>query len=541
MDYRIEAAGSGEEGLQALDRWADEGRETALVIADLWLREQSGVDFLIQVRERHGDAQRAIMVDYGDRTAAWPMLRALTLSQIDFRIVKPWVSPEEWLYRQVSEALGVWWREHRSTFEAVTLIGQQWMPRSHSLRDLLARNPVPYGFHPAESDEGRRLMVEHNLSDEQLPAAVLYDGRVLTNPSDVDVAAALGVLTTPSAETFDLAIVGAGPAGLAAAVYAASEGLRTLVIEQQAVGGQAGSSTMIRNYPGFPYGISGDDLAARTYEQARLFGAEFIFMRHAVSLTAREHTRVIMLADAGEVLSKSVLIATGVHERGLGVEALDRLYGAGVFYGSASAEARALEGDDVYVAGAGNSAAQAALHLARYARHVTLLCHDDSLTKTMSQYLIDAIDYFDNIEVCLRTQIADAHGDGRLRGLTVEHMDTKETERVNADAVFVLIGGDPRTDWLTPGLELDEHGYILTGHDLLHVSHRVVWPLERQPLPLETCLPGVFAAGDVRLGSTKRASSAAGEGAAAVGYIHQYLNEGPAMVNTPVASPRDSR
>lgn len=533
MDYEIEIAGTAEAGLAALDRCARGGREAALVIAELHLPGTSGVDFLIEVRERYPDARRAILVDYNDQSAAWPTLRATMLGHIDFRIVKPWVSPEEWLYRQVGEALSIWWREHRPGFEAVALIGDQWMPRAHELRDTLARNPVPYGFHSPESDEGRRLLAEHGIAHDRLPAVVLFTGQVLVQPTDVELANALGVQTEPSRETFDLVIVGAGPAGLAAAVYAASEGLRTVVIERHSVGGQAGSSTMIRNYPGFPYGISGRDLASRTYEQARLFGAEFIFMRAAEALTSRGEERILALAGAGDVRSRAVLIATGVTGRSLGVPALDRLYGAGVFYGSAAAEAQALTGDAVYIVGAGNSAGQAALHLARYAARVTIICRGGSLEESMSEYLIDAIGSVDNIEVRMRTQIVEADGDSRLRGLRLEQVETGATETVRADALFVLIGADPRTRWLAPTLDLDERGYILTGRALHRGRHRDVWPLDRAPLPLETCVPGVFAAGDVRLGSTKRASSAFGEGAAAVGYVHQYLSEGPAMVNAP--------
>jgi thioredoxin reductase (NADPH) len=401
------------------------------------------------------------------------------------------------------------------------IVGEQWSSRSHTLRDVLTRNGIPFEFHPADSESGRRLIRDFGIDVQRLPAAIRHDGSVLHDPGFAELAAAHGITTRPSSEVYDLAILGAGPAGLAAAVNGASEGLRTLVVEPWSIGGQAGSSSMIRNYLGFPRGIGGAQLAHRAWEQAVLFGAEFVFMQRGVGLGARGDQRLIALSEGDTAAGRAVLIAAGVTYRRLGIPALDRLVGMGVFYGAAGAEAPAMAGEEVYVVGGANSAGQAALHLAGFAAHVTLLVREDSLAVAMSDYLITQLEATPNIEVRLRTRAVDGHGEARLEALTVEDARTGQREQLKATAVFVLIGAEPRTDWLRDVLQLDDHGFILTGRDL----PRPAWPLQRAPLPFETSLPGVFAAGDVRYGSVKRVAGAAGEGAVAVGSVHQYLQD----------------
>ena len=518
-DYRVRAAASAAEGLALLHTLAGEGGEVALVMADHALDEGGGVDFLRRAHALHPAALRALFLEMGnapgmcEASSLAPMLRATALGQLDFTTLKGWVSPEEWLYPQVQEALSNWATAHRPRHEHVQIVGEQWSPRCHELRDLLTRNTVPFGFYDAESVEGQQLLAAHGLKEAALPAVILFDGRSFANPGNAELASGLGVRTRPEGtETYDLAIVGAGPAGLAAAVYGASEGLRTVVVEQAAIGGQAGTSSMIRNYLGFPRGISGDSLTGRAYEQAFLFGTQFVFMQRAVALAARGDERVITLGDGSEIVSRAVVIAAGVSYRRLGIPALDRLIGAGVFYGAARAEAPAMAGQAVFVVGAGNSAGQAALHLAKYADRVTLLVRGESLAATMSDYLIQQLDATPNVAVRLRTRVVDGQGTGRLEALVIEDA-AGAREEVPAAAVFVLIGATPHTDWLKATLQLDEGGYILTGGD---VSGRAA-------LPLETSLPGVFAVGDVRHGPIKRVAAAVGDGSVSIGFVHQYL------------------
>jgi thioredoxin reductase (NADPH) len=403
----------------------------------------------------------------------------------------------------------------------VRIVGERWSPRSHELRDMLGRNTVPFGFYDADSDDGRRLLRAYRVDVERLPAVILHDGSVLHDPSPIDVANALGVQTQPASEVYDLAILGAGPAGLAAAVYGASEGLRTVVIEPQAIGGQAGTSSMIRNYLGFPRGVSGGELTFRAWEQTLLFGTQFVFMQRAIGVTARGDEHLIRLGDASEVRARAVIIAAGVAYRRLEIEAIERLVGLGVFYGAAGVEAPALAGEQVYVVGGANSAGQAALHLAKFAGRVTLLVRGESLEESMSDYLITQIAATPNVTVRLRTRVVDGAGEERLDRLTLEDGQTGQREEVAAGALFILIGAEPRTEWLREAIACDDRGYLLTGRDMPGEA----WSLQRAPLPFETSMPGVFAVGDVRHGSVKRVAGAVGEGSVAIGSIHQYLRQ----------------
>ena len=526
-DYRVLTAGAPQAGLDTLERLAAGGDQVALVAADLHLPGMDGVAFLERAHVLHRGASRVLLVAMDRYHTRIPfselatLQRATALGRIDFSVVKGWATPEEWLYPQVQEALTAWTMANGPRHVVYRIVGEQWSPRSHQLRDLLTRNSVPFEFHPADSPTGQQLIRDFGIDLRRLPALVRHDGSVLHDPGNAEVAAAHGITTTPSAEVYDLAILGAGPAGLAAAVNGASEGLRTLVVEPWSIGGQAGSSSMIRNYLGFPRGISGGQLAHRAWEQAVLFGAEFVFTQPAIGLRPRGDQRLITLGEEGTVSGRAVIIAAGVTYRRLGIPGLDRLVGMGVFYGAAAAEAPAMAGEDVLVVGGANSAGQAALHLARFAARVTLLVRADSLAAGMSDYLVTQLRATPNVEVRLCTRVVDGHGEARLEALTVENLRTGQRERVDATAVFVMIGAEPHTDWLGGVLRLDDRGFVLTGRDVPSSA----WPLRRAPLPFETSLPGVFAAGDVRYGSVKRVAGAAGEGAVAVGSVHRYLQE----------------
>jgi thioredoxin reductase (NADPH) len=399
------------------------------------------------------------------------------------------------------------------------IVGEQWAPHSHDLRELLSRNGVPFAFFPVDSPKGQLLLHDFSIDPARLPALIRHDGSVLHNPSFADIASAHGIQVQPADDVYDLAILGAGPAGLAAAVYSASEGLRTVVIEELAIGGQAGTSSLIRNYLGFPRGLGGADLAHRAWQQAVLFGAEFVFTHRAVRLRPTEDHHVITLDDGSDAVARAVIIATGVTYRRLGIPSLDRFIGTGVFYGAAAVEAPALAEHEVYVIGGANSAGQAALHLARFAGRVTLLVRGQSLAAGMSDYLVKQLGHTANLDVRLGTRVVEGRGRSHLDAVTLEDLDTGRREEVPATALFVLIGAEPHTDWLRDVVELDERGFILTARDI----PKSAWLEPRAPLPFETSVAGVFAAGDVRYGSVKRVAGAVGEGSVTVGSIHRYL------------------
>ena len=526
-DFRVLTASSGRTGMDMIEKLVQEGEDVALVAADLRLSDVDGVQMLERAHAVCGTAVRVLLVDMDDNHTRIPFTvlptiqRATALGSIDFFLVKGWVNPEEWLYPQVQEALTAWTTAHRPGHAVYRIVGQQWASRSHELRDLLTRNGVPFLFYAVDSPTGAALVQEYGVDVAGLPAAIRHDGSVLQDPTFTEVAEAHGVHTRPSSRLYDLVVIDAGPAGLAAAVYGASEGLQTLTIERAAIGGQAGQSSMIRNYLGFPRGIGGGDLAHRAWEQATLFGADFVFTHQATRLTTLGDERVVALDDGAEVVARAVIVAVGVSYRLLGIPSLDRLIGAGVFYGAAAVEAPAMGGEQVYVVGGANSAGQAALHLSRFAAGVTLLVRGESLAAGMSDYLVRQVQATPNLHVRLSTRIADGRGDARLAGLTLEHTVTGERDEVDAAAVFVLIGAAPHTEWLADAVRVDDRGFVATGRDVPTDA----WPLRRLPFPFETSMPGVFAAGDVRLGSVKRVAGAAGEGSVSVGSVHQYLTE----------------
>jgi thioredoxin reductase (NADPH) len=528
-DYRILAIDAPAAALAALGRRGQLGEQVALLLADQSLHGMTGVELLCQVHALHPAAKRALLVPYGDVAANIAVLQAMALGQLDHWLTIPWGPPELLLYPAVSELLSQWARATAnagSPVELVRVAGLRGSPRSHELRDLLGRNNIPHGFYDADSADGRRLLGQVGLGPGDQPVLLLRDGQVLVDPTTEQLVRAMGIPTRPGFGRYDLAVVGAGPAGLAAATYAASEGLRTLLLERLATGGQAGTTSLIRNYLGFPRGISGGELAWRATEQAVMFGAELAAAQAATGLRLDGADRVLTLADGSQATCRTVVLATGVSYRRLPIPGLDALLGIGVFYGAAVTEAQAMQGRRVVVVGGANSAGQAAVHLARHAEQVTLLVRGSSLAGGMSAYLVAELERAANLTVRLHTQVTGVHGTGRVEALTVHDNMTGTTEKLPAAALFILIGAEPHTDWLAATVQRDERGFLLTGHDLLRKGKLPSdWPLERPPLLLETNLPGVFAAGDVRHGSVKRVASAVGEGATAVQLVHQYLGE----------------
>ncbi|GGC15687.1 FAD-dependent oxidoreductase [Cellulomonas carbonis] len=528
-DYDVVVHGGADAVADAratLDRLATDDVPVALLLVGVGGADPDGLEVLGELCTHAPGSMRACLIRWGDFSTAGPVFEAVTLGRVDRWMLRTGTRPDEELHRLVTEALEEWRAREGQGFDAVEVVGEVWSARSQGLRDSFARNRIPTRFRDAATAEGRRALADLHLTQPRLPVVVLRftpDPVVLEDPTDVEIADAFGLVRPlPADARFDVVIVGAGPAGLGAAVYAASEGLRTLVVEQQAVGGQAGTSSMIRNYLGFPSGISGSRLAELAYRQAWTFGSGFHFMRAATGLRTEDEWRVLALSDGGEVRSRSVVVATGASYRRLGVPELEALTGRGVFYGAATTQAPAMRGRHVYVAGGANSAGQAAIHLARYADRVTLLVRRPTITETMSDYLVRQVAADPVIDVRTRTAVVGGTGTEFLETLRLRDVDTGEEESVEG-VLFVLIGSEPRTEWLGGCVARDRWGSLVTGPDLLGADVDPPWLLDRAPLMLETSTPGVLAAGDVRRGSVKRVASAVGEGALAVHLLHQYL------------------
>jgi thioredoxin reductase (NADPH) len=521
-DTRIVAAEGAGAALGRLAQFADDGEPVALLIADQRMADMSGVDFLARAHARHPSAKRILLVER-DYTSSNEIVPAMTLGQIDYHLVKPWLADHR-LYLAISEFLAGWARAHSDESSVFRMAAPPNAPRAHEIRNLLRGFNMPIPSLASDSEEGAALLAEVGQPGAQVPVVVRHDGRVFVDPSDRDLIEAVGGGTELGGEVYDVAIVGAGPAGLSAAVYAASEGLATIVLERRISGGQAGSSSCIRNVPGFTWGIGGEELSYRACEQAWLFGANFVFAQEAVSMRSSGSLHLLQVADGQEVKARAVVLASGARWRRLRIPSLEALLGAGVFYGAAATEARAMQGEYVAVVGAGNAAGQAALHLAKYAAEVTLLVRGASLTKQMSQYLISELEAKPNVRVRLRTELIDGEGDERLEAIVVRDRPTGRTETIATAGLFVMIGAVPRTGWLDGTVALDDEGFVITGSDLPPEA----WPLEREPMLLETSAPGVFAAGDVRQGSIKRVTTAMGEGATVVHLVHRFLALEPA-------------
>jgi thioredoxin reductase (NADPH) len=522
-DYRVRCVGSATDALARLEGWREAGDPVALVLADQWMPDMLGEEFLGCARALYPDAKRALLVKFGawgHRETADAMLRAMARGNIDYYVLKPWRRADEYFHRTITEFLQEWERASSGAPQEVAIVCEWRSPRAHQLRQLLARNGVPHVAHDTDSPEGRRILAEADREGTREPVVVLMGGGVLVDPTNAELASAYGVSTTLDERSdFDVVVVGAGPAGLAAAVYASSEGLDTLVVERESIGGQAGSSSKIRNYLGFARGVSGAELAQRAYQQAWIFGARFLHTRSVTALRPEGGRYALELSDGSEATAAAVVLATGIAYRRLGIPELEALQGTGVFYGASVSEARAHTGQEVYVVGGGNSAGQAAVHLGRYAARVTILVRRASLAETMSRYLIDEIDAAENIEVRPHTEIVGGAGKGALKSVELRDCRTGDVETVPAAALFLMIGAQPHTEWLPETICRDERGYLLTGSDLPEGD----WPLERPQLMLETSLPGVFAVGDARHGSTKRVASAVGEGSVVIEQVHQLL------------------
>jgi thioredoxin reductase (NADPH) len=521
-DYRVIGAGSGEAALDALRQLSLRSEIVALFVVDQRMPQMTGVEFLTEAIQIFPGAKRALLTAYADTEAA---IRAINEIRLDHYLMKPWDPPEEHLYPVLDDLLDDWRGAYRPAFEGIRIVGHRWSPLTHEIKNFLARNQVPYQWLDIESDAAARQLLETAHADvARLPVVVLTDGTTLTQPSNLQVAEKIGLRTQATMPFYDLIVVGSGPAGLAAAVYGASEGLETLVIEREAPGGQAGQSSRIENYLGFPVGLSGADLARRAVAQATRFGAEILTPQEVLTCVRQDSYKVVTLADGASLTCHALLVATGVSYRKLDAPGVEALAGAGVFYGAAITEALATQGEDCYVVGAGNSAGQAAMYLAKFARSVSILVRGDSLTESMSQYLIEQIGQTPNIRVLTRTVVEAAHGEGRLEAVTISNQATGEKQTVPAAALFIFIGAMPRTDWLAGVVERDKAGFILTGPDLIRDGKPPSdWPLTRDPYWLEASTPGIFAAGDVRSRSVKRVASAVGEGSMAVQFIHQYL------------------
>ncbi|HEY8773049.1 MAG TPA: FAD-dependent oxidoreductase [Gaiellaceae bacterium] len=519
-DTRIIGADGPAAGLAQLAALADGPEPVALLIADQRMPEMTGIEFLAGAHELHPLAKRILLVER-DYTTANPIVPAMMLGQIDYHLVKPWL-PDHGLYPAVSEFLASWEDSDPEGVAMFRIAALENSARAYEIRDLLTRFNTPFTFDPTDSEDGVALLREVGQADCRLPTVVRHDGRVLVDPTDGDLVEALGGGTRLGVDVYDVAIVGAGPAGLSAAVYAASEGLETIVLERSISGGQAGSSSRIRNVPGFTWGIGGDDLTRRACEQAWLFGANLVFAQEARSIRASGEELVVQVADGQEVAARTVMLATGVSWRRLGIPKLERLIGAGVFYGAAASEARAMQGKHVSVVGGGNAAGQAAAHLAKYADEVTLLVRGDSLEQSMSEYLIAELGGRPNVSVRLGVELVDGEGEEHLLAVVVRDRSSGTFERIPTAGLFVMIGAEPHTEWLDGTVERDDRGFILTGNDLDPDS----WPLERAPMLFETSLPGVFAAGDVRHASVKRVTTAMGEGATVIQLVHQHLEAG---------------
>jgi thioredoxin reductase (NADPH) len=520
-DYLVVGATSGPQALEVLAKLALRGQPVALIVADQRMPQMTGIEMLEQARAHAPGAKYLLLTAYADTDVA---IKAINDIGLDYYMLKPWDPPEERLFPVVDDLLGDWRQANPDHTSDVRVVGHRWSDRSYDIKMFLARNHVPYRWYDVERDaEAQRLRDLAHAALADLPLVLVPDGDTLRSPSTLDLAGALGLRTRARQPLYDVCIVGGGPAGLAAAVYAASEGLSAVIVEREAPGGQAGQSAAIENYLGFPKGLTGSDLAQRAIAQVSRFGAEMVLAREVVGFQTRGPVRAVLFAGSGEIEARALVAATGVSYRRLEAVGLDEFTGRGVYYGANASDASQVQGDDVYIAGAANSAGQAAVNLSRYAKRVVLVVRAASLAGTMSQYLIERITSTPNIEVRYRSEVVAGRGDGHLEQLTLADRDSGVAEQVPSCWLFVFIGASPRTEWLGPEVVRDGPGFVVTGQDLLGPTHAGRWPLSRAPFALETSVPGVFAAGDVRLDSMKRVASAVGEGAMSIYLVHRYL------------------
>lgn len=525
-DYDLLSHTSASDALDQLVELRAAGVNVLVLFAAREMQEMTGLEYFRRSRVLHPQARRVLLLPRSVRSATKPVLQAYSLDAVDRFVTKPIHSPDEGFHRVVTELLASLQTQRGGQTATVTIVGERWNARSYELRDLLLRGGVPFSFVDAESTDGVELLQTHARPGSSLPVVVRFDGLTLSNPTNEDAARALGVRHSDERGVFDTTIIGAGPAGLSAAVYAASEGLRTIVVDQQTIGGQAGTSSRIRNYLGFPFGISGAELCNRALDQAWSFGTETSVLREAVDIQQRGSYFVVTFANGTDIVSRTVVLAMGAAYQRLGISRLDELLGCGVFYGGGVSEAQTLQGQRVSVVGAGNSAGQAAVHLSKFAERVTIIARGADLSSTMSDYLVKEIRLARNIDVRVQTKITGAHGVQRLESLVLEDGASGRNEILKTTALFVLIGAAPRTSWLPRTIRCDRHGFVMTGQHLSHSDQAATpGPMtgQHQSLPYETSLPGIFAVGDVRHGSVKRVASAVGEGGVVIHSVHQYL------------------
>src|SRR4051812_15852517 len=523
QNFRVVRADSGPDALDALREIKLRGETVAAMLADYRMPQMDGIAFLEQAMDLFPHARRALLTAYADTDAA---IQAINVVDVDHYLLKPWDPPEEKLYPVVDALVETWRAVGDRPVEETKVVGHRWSAPTYKVRDFLARNLVPYRWYSVDEPEGRRLLDAAGAGPDDIPVVITPDGKTLSSPTGAEIAAVVGLSTEPTADFYDLIVIGGGPAGLGAAVYGASEGLRTVLVERRATGGQAGQSSRIENYLGFPDGVSGSQLTDRARRQARKFGAEVLTARDAVAPQARGSARVITFSDGTELAAHAVVLASGVSYRALDAIGCGDLTGRGVYYGSASTEAQACAGEDVYIVGGANSAGQAAVFFSRHARSVTILVRGESLERSMSHYLIEQLAQIDNVRVRVGTTVVAAQGTQHLEHISLCDGGTGKVETVPCGHMFVFIGAAPYTDWLGDAIVRDDHGFVRTGPDLLAEGRRPAgWTLDRDPLYLESSIPGVFVAGDVRSQSVKRVASAVGEGAMAVTLVHRYLEE----------------
>jgi thioredoxin reductase (NADPH) len=523
QDYRILSTSSAKEILDSLVELKNKGEAVAMFISDQRMPEIEGVDFLAQTMNFYDDAKKVLLTAYSDIDAA---IKAINTVKLDYYLTKPWDPPEEKLYPVIDDLLNDWQNNFHPDFKGIKLIGYQFSPKSHEIKEFLSGNLIPYQWLDANSEDAQQLMQLNNLESKDLPAIFFEDGVVISSPKIIEIAKRTGLNPEVKNEIYDVVVIGAGPAGLAASVYGSSEGLKTLLIERKAPGGQAGTSSRIENYLGFPNGLSGSDLTHRAITQARRFGTDFLSPQSVKAIEVQDNYKRIILSDDTTIMTKAIVITTGVDYRQLSTPGISQFTGAGVYYGAASTEASACKDQTVFIVGGGNSAGQAAMYLSKFAKQVNILIRRDSLSYTMSSYLIDQINNVNNVAVCTYREVVEAKGNERLEQLVITNVNTGETYTEDAAALHIFIGAKPYTDWLSAEIIINDKGFIETGRELQHYEQfKKIWKLERDPYLLETSCAGIFAAGDVRAGAMNRVASAVGEGSMAISFVHKYLGE----------------
>ncbi|MEP6681954.1 MAG: FAD-dependent oxidoreductase [Parafilimonas sp.] len=523
QDYRVLSTSSAKEILSSLLELKNKGEAVAMFISDQRMPEIEGVDFLTQAMDFYDDAKKVLLTAYSDTDAA---IKAINTVKLDYYLTKPWDPPEEKLYPVINDLLDDWQNDFHPDFKGIKLIGYQFSPKSHEIKEFLSGNLIPYQWLDANSEEGEQLMQLNNVATKDLPLMFFEDGKMLSSPTIMDVAKRIGLNPEVKNEIYDVVVIGAGPAGLAASVYGSSEGLKTLLIERKAPGGQAGTSSRIENYLGFPAGLSGADLTRRAISQSVRFGTDFLSPQSVKAIQLQDNYKKIILVDDTEIMAKAIVITTGVDYRKLSIPGIEKFTGAGVYYGAANTEAASCKDKNVFIVGGGNSAGQAAMYLSKFAKQVNILIRKDSLSYTMSSYLIDQIKGVDNICLCANREVVEARGNERLEELLIKNVQKDETYTEDASALYIFIGAKPYTDWLSEEIIKNEKGFIETGRDLQRYNnYQKIWKLQRDPYLLETSCPGIFAAGDVRAGAMNRVASAVGEGSMAISFVHKYLVE----------------